>query len=198
MKKDELMKYIKYLRLSHNYTQQQLSENLGISRITLAKMENDGNPTLDTLLKFLNHFNEEISITPKDDSHSNLIRIIGNDIKESILNNMPKSTRHTKYGWVYIFNIKDNLNTIKIGLTHKDDPYERLSIINSHYQPGIDSKNQIELYYARLASDCRKVEFEMHSTFIKNKIQNEWFNVSANLAKDTLDKIINEIDTPHL
>lgn len=198
MNKNEIAKYIRYLRLSNGYTQQQLADILGFGRMTIVRIEQEGNPTIDTLLKVLKHFNEQLNITPNDNTHNNLVRIIGNEIKESIINNMGTSTRCIKYGWVYIFNVKDNLDIIKIGLTREDDPSTRLKSINSHYQPGIESESKIELYYARLTSDCNLVESKIHSLFNNNRIRNEWFNINANTAKRSLDDIINEIDTPHL
>jgi len=196
--KNEIIKYIKYLRLSNGYTQQQLADILGLGRMTIVRIEQEGNPTLDTLLKILSHFNEQLNITPNDNSHNSLIRIIGNEIKESIINNMTTSTRCIKYGWIYIFNVKDNLNTIKIGLTREDEPSNRLKSINSHYQPGIEFESKIELYYARLTSDCNLVESKIHSLFDNYRIRNEWFNINATIAKNKLDNIINEMDTPHL
>lgn len=46
------------LRKAQKLTKQELAEELGISRFTIAKLENGENPTLDTLLKVLQYFDE--------------------------------------------------------------------------------------------------------------------------------------------
>jgi len=57
----EIADYLKYLRLKHNYTQQQLSDKVGINRGTLLKIEKgDGNSTLNTIIKIISVFNEQI------------------------------------------------------------------------------------------------------------------------------------------
>ncbi|MEZ4890786.1 MAG: helix-turn-helix transcriptional regulator [Crocinitomicaceae bacterium] len=50
--------WCKALRKDEKISQQVLAEELGISRFTLANLENGENPTLDTLLKVLQYFDE--------------------------------------------------------------------------------------------------------------------------------------------
>lgn len=199
MKKEEILKYIKYLRLKHNYTQQQLADKVGIERCNLSRLERGGNPTLDTLIKIITIFDEQIHISPKNAYHNHLVQKIGSEIKEFIMADIPKSSRHIKYGWVYIINLKNDKNTIKIGFTHLDEPSDRLSTISDIFHPGMDpGKSEVELYYARLASDCKLVEKQMHMEFEISQINGEWFNINCEIAKNKLDQLINDLDTPHL
>jgi transcriptional regulator with XRE-family HTH domain len=46
------------LRTRNNLTQEQLGELLGLSRLTIQNLESGKNPTLDTLLKVLQHFDQ--------------------------------------------------------------------------------------------------------------------------------------------
>lgn len=48
--------WCKQNRQKNNLSQEALAEFLGISRITIQKLENGNNVTLDTLLKVVNHF----------------------------------------------------------------------------------------------------------------------------------------------
>lgn len=56
--KDNLGLWCKGLRKSEKLTQKQLAEELALSPLTISKLENGENPTLDTLLKVLQYFNE--------------------------------------------------------------------------------------------------------------------------------------------
>lgn len=47
---------IRTLRNRESITQQQLAEKLNLSRITIQNLESGQNPTMDTLLKVLQHF----------------------------------------------------------------------------------------------------------------------------------------------
>lgn len=44
------------MRKAEKLTKQDLAEELGLSRFTIAKLENGENPTLETLLKVLQYF----------------------------------------------------------------------------------------------------------------------------------------------
>ncbi|MGV4413311.1 helix-turn-helix transcriptional regulator [Chryseobacterium sp. T1] len=46
------------MRKAENLTKQELAEELDLSRFTIAKLENGENPTLDTVLKVLQYFDE--------------------------------------------------------------------------------------------------------------------------------------------
>ncbi|MBS1571973.1 MAG: helix-turn-helix transcriptional regulator [Bacteroidetes bacterium] len=50
------------LRKAQKLTKLELAEELGLSRFTVAKLENGENPTLDTLLKVLQYFDEMKSL----------------------------------------------------------------------------------------------------------------------------------------
>lgn len=56
--KDNLGVWCKGLRKSQKLTQKQLAEELALSPLTISKLENGENPTLETLLKVLQYFNE--------------------------------------------------------------------------------------------------------------------------------------------
>ena len=47
---------VRLLRDRENLTQEQLAEQLGLSRLTIQNLEAGKNPTMDTLLKVLQHF----------------------------------------------------------------------------------------------------------------------------------------------
>lgn len=49
---------IKTLRNNEGITQQQLAGKLGISRLTIQNIESGKNPTIDTLLLVLQHFDQ--------------------------------------------------------------------------------------------------------------------------------------------
>ncbi len=46
------------MRKAERLTKQELAEELGLSRFTIAKLENGENPTLETLLKVLQYFDK--------------------------------------------------------------------------------------------------------------------------------------------
>lgn len=48
----------KRMRKTQNLSQAQLANQLGLSRITIQKLENGKNATMDTLLKVINHFDK--------------------------------------------------------------------------------------------------------------------------------------------
>ena len=50
------------MRKAENLTKQELAEELELSRFTIAKLENGENPTLETLLKVLQYFDEMKSL----------------------------------------------------------------------------------------------------------------------------------------
>lgn len=56
--KDNLGLWCKALRKSEKLTQQQLAEELALSPLTISKLENGENPTIETLMKVLQYFNE--------------------------------------------------------------------------------------------------------------------------------------------
>jgi transcriptional regulator with XRE-family HTH domain len=200
MTKNEIGNYIKYLRKKNNYTQQQVADRSNIGRMTLCRLElGDRNTTLGTLLKILEVLNEELYIAPNDGYHNHLVQKIGSQIEQSILSNLPTTTRNIKYGWVYIINLKNDNSTIKIGLTRLDTPTDRLQTISDNSHPAMNpEKSEVELYYARLASNCEYIENRMHEEFREFKLAGEWFQVDCENAKNKLDDLINNLDTPHL
>lgn len=50
--------WCKQLRKSQKLTQKQLADELALSPLTISKLENGENPTIETLLKVLQYFNE--------------------------------------------------------------------------------------------------------------------------------------------
>lgn len=56
--KESIGNWCKSLRKQEHLSQQELAELLAVSRLTISKLENGENVTLDTLLKVLNHFGE--------------------------------------------------------------------------------------------------------------------------------------------
>ncbi|WP_300670664.1 helix-turn-helix transcriptional regulator [Soonwooa sp.] len=46
------------MRKAERLTKQELAEEIGLSRFTIAKLENGENPTLETLLKVLQYFDK--------------------------------------------------------------------------------------------------------------------------------------------
>lgn len=56
--KTQVGELCKVLRNQAGLTQAELAELLGLSRITIQNMEAGKNPTLDTVLKVLQHFNQ--------------------------------------------------------------------------------------------------------------------------------------------
>lgn len=53
--------WCKQLRKANRLTQQQLANEVSISPLTISKLENGENPTLVTILKILQHFDEMAS-----------------------------------------------------------------------------------------------------------------------------------------
>lgn len=60
--KNTIGEWCRKMRKAENLTQQELADELALSRLTIAKLENGDNPTLETLLKVLNYFDEMKSI----------------------------------------------------------------------------------------------------------------------------------------
>ncbi len=56
--KTDLGLLCKTLRNRENLTQEQLAEQLALSRLTIQKLESGKNPTLDTVLKVLQHLHQ--------------------------------------------------------------------------------------------------------------------------------------------
>lgn len=56
--KEELGKWCKLQRDRFELSQQQLAEQLGISRYTIQKFESGKNSTIDTVLKIAHHFDD--------------------------------------------------------------------------------------------------------------------------------------------
>lgn len=50
--------WCKSMRKAEKLTKQELAEEFGLSRFTIAKLENGENPTLETLLKVLQYFDK--------------------------------------------------------------------------------------------------------------------------------------------
>ncbi len=55
-------KWCKLLRKKEGLSQQELAERLAVARLTIAKLENGDNVTVDTLFKVLQHFEELNSV----------------------------------------------------------------------------------------------------------------------------------------
>jgi transcriptional regulator with XRE-family HTH domain len=60
--KTNIGQWCRHMRKAQNLTKQELAEELDLSRFTIAKLENGQNPTLDTLLKVLQYFDEMTSL----------------------------------------------------------------------------------------------------------------------------------------
>ncbi|OWK73098.1 hypothetical protein CBW16_10050 [Flavobacteriaceae bacterium JJC] len=56
--KGSIGSWCRAMRKAENLTKQELAEELELSRFTIAKLENGENPTLETLLKVLQYFDE--------------------------------------------------------------------------------------------------------------------------------------------
>lgn len=54
--------WCRMMRKAERLTKQELAEELELSRFTIANLENGENPTLDTLLKVLQYFDEMKSL----------------------------------------------------------------------------------------------------------------------------------------
>lgn len=60
--KTNIGQWCRQMRKAQNLTKQELAEELDLSRFTIAKLENGENPTLETLLKVLQYFDEMKSL----------------------------------------------------------------------------------------------------------------------------------------
>ena len=60
--KNSIGAWCKKMRKAEHLTQQELADELALSRLTIAKLENGENPTIETLLKVLQYFDEMKSI----------------------------------------------------------------------------------------------------------------------------------------
>lgn len=56
--KTNIGRWCKTLRKEQNLSRAEMAEQLSLSPLTIAKLENGQNPTLDTLLKVLQYFQE--------------------------------------------------------------------------------------------------------------------------------------------
>ena len=56
--KTNIGSWCRMMRKAENLTKQDLAQELELSRFTIAKLENGENPTLDTILKVLQYFDE--------------------------------------------------------------------------------------------------------------------------------------------
>lgn len=56
--KTHIGSWCRMMRKAERLTKQELAEELELSRFTIANLENGENPTLDTLLKVLQYFDE--------------------------------------------------------------------------------------------------------------------------------------------
>ena len=60
--KTNIGQWCRQMRKAQHLTKQELAEELDLSRFTIAKLENGENPTLDTVLKVLQYFDEMTSL----------------------------------------------------------------------------------------------------------------------------------------
>jgi transcriptional regulator with XRE-family HTH domain len=60
--KSEFGQLVKTLRKKQKLSQQELAEQLDLSRITIQNLESGKNFTIDTLLKVLNHFDAMVGL----------------------------------------------------------------------------------------------------------------------------------------
>jgi transcriptional regulator with XRE-family HTH domain len=60
--KSEFGQLVKSLRKKHKLSQQELAEQLDLSRITIQNLESGKNFTIDTLLKVFNHFDAMVGL----------------------------------------------------------------------------------------------------------------------------------------
>lgn len=60
--KTHIGSWCRMMRKAENLTKQDLAQELELSRFTIAKLENGENPTLDTILKVLQYFDEMKSL----------------------------------------------------------------------------------------------------------------------------------------
>ena len=73
-------------------------------------------------------------------------------------------------GWIYVIKDLDN-NEVKIGVTQKENPKNRLSQYTSH-------KMNIELLFIDDIEDCFELENEIHISFKNQRINGDWFNLT--------------------
>jgi len=152
---------------------------------------------LSTLLKILEVLKENLYIAPKEGYNDFIINEVAIKIIQQIsLNNSQLNLHQQPYGWVYIAKLCNDDSIIKIGLTKLNKAEYRIEMMNSDHS--YLERERIELFYTRLTSDCRKVEKQMHILFKESNIKGEWFKVNCEVTKNELDKMINELDTPHL
>ena len=71
--KNDLGLWIKTLRKQQNLSQEELALALNLSRLTIQNLESGKNPTIDTLLKVLQHFDvlERFSMFIGDETKNN-------------------------------------------------------------------------------------------------------------------------------
>ena len=60
--KTNIGSWCRMMRKAENLTKQELAQELELSRFTIANLENGENPTLETLLKVLQYFDEMKSL----------------------------------------------------------------------------------------------------------------------------------------
>tara|TARA_R110000850_G_C9656515_1_gene435048 strand:- start:73 stop:543 length:471 start_codon:yes stop_codon:yes gene_type:complete len=73
-------------------------------------------------------------------------------------------------GWIYVIKDLDN-NEIKIGVTQKESPRNRLSQYTSH-------KMNIELLFIDNIEDCFELENEIHILFENRRVKGDWFDLT--------------------
>ena len=73
--KEKIAELSRSLRSKHQLSQEQLADEIGVSRITVQNLEASKNITLDTLLKVLHHFDllEKLHLFIKDETDSSSI-----------------------------------------------------------------------------------------------------------------------------
>ncbi len=102
----------------------------------------------------------------------------------------PKSIRITtkkvvdSRGYVYIF--KDHMKSdglYKVGASH--EPQERLDQANTW-------GDFESIYESEEVADCASLEKEVHQSLRKYQVKGEWFNISKDLAINTIKELVNE------
>ena len=102
----------------------------------------------------------------------------------------PKSKRVTTIqvddprGFVYIF--KDHMKReglYKIGASH--EPQERLDQANTW-------GDFESIYESEEVADCTKLEKEVHQSLREHQLKGEWFNITEDLAINTIKELANE------
>ena len=102
----------------------------------------------------------------------------------------PKSKRVTTIqvddprGFVYIF--KDHMKReglYKIGASH--EPQERLDQANTW-------GDFESIYESEEVADCARLENEVHQSLRKYQVKGEWFNITEDLAINTIKELANE------